>query len=66
MDFAQIKARKLELKKQSLQIRGIDRQEAIDRAILLRIRQRYEKQIGKTLDSELSQRIDCLNYLMDE
>jgi len=60
-----IKARKLELKKQFLQVRGIERQAAIDRAILVKIRQRKESEIGKTFNKQLSQEIDALNFLID-
>jgi len=57
--------KKLKLKKQSLQIRGIDRGDKIERAILLKIRRRYEKEINRTFDSKLSQKIDCMNFLID-
>jgi len=61
-----IEARKLEIKRQFLQVRGLGREDRIDRAILLRIRQRYERQIGKTFDKRLSLKIDALNFLIDE
>ena len=60
-----VRARKLELKKQYLEVKGINRQDKIDRSILLKIRQRYEKEIGKTFNKRLSQEIDALNFLID-
>jgi len=66
MHFAQNKARKLELKKQSLQIRGIDREDKIHRSLLREIRRSYEKEIdNRFFDRELSKKIDCLNFLME-
>jgi len=66
MTNVQIKARKLELKKQFFQIRGIDRMDKIEKAILLGIRKRYEARMNKAFDTDLSKKIDCLNFLIEE
>lgn len=62
----QVKARKLELKKHAFQIRGINRFDKIERSILLSIRRKYEEQIDRVFDPELSKKLDCLNFLTDE
>ena len=60
-----IRARKLELKEQFLQVRGIGREDRIERAILLKIRQRYEAQMNKKFDPILSKKLDCIQYLLE-
>lgn len=65
MTNVEIKARKLELKKQFFQIRGIDRLDKIERSILLSIRRRYEELMNRVFDPELSKKIDCLTYLIE-
>ena len=66
MTNVQVKARKLELKKQFFQVRGIDQIDKIERAILLGIKRRYEEQMNGEFDPDLSRKIDCLNFLIDK
>ena len=66
MTNVQIKARKLELKKQFFQIRAINRLDRIERSILLGIRRRYEKQMNEAFDPELSKRLECLDFLINQ
>lgn len=65
MTGMQVKQRKTELKRQHLQARGIDRIDRIEKSILLRIRQRYEDEITGTLDPALSQKLDCITFLLE-
>lgn len=65
MTNAQVKARKLELKKQYFSIRGVDHIDRIEKSILLRIRRHYEELMNRVFDPELSKKIDCLTYLIE-
>jgi len=65
MTNVQIKTRKLELKKQFFQVRGIDKIDKIEKSILLGIRRHYENRINRTFDPVLSRKIDCLNFLLE-
>lgn len=61
----EIKKRKIELKRQQLAIRGLDRIERIEGCMLESIKHRYENRISKVFDPVLSEKIDCLNFLIE-
>jgi len=65
MTATEFKHRKTRLKRQYLQIAGLNRFEKIDKAILFKIRQRYETQMNKKFDPVLSKKLDCIQYLLE-
>jgi len=61
----EIVKRKIQLRGQHFQLRGIERIERIHKCIFLAIRKTLESQMTEIFDPVLSQKLDCINYLLE-
>ena len=65
MNDQQILKRKIQLKRQALDLIRDEIFELKSEYALVELKKRYEKQIGNSYHPELSRKIDCINFLIE-